>query len=39
LVYVDFENQQRVLKESAHWFKNFLTTPHKIVKQHSVLQK
>ncbi len=36
LVYVDFENQQRVLKESAHWFKNFLTVPHKVIKPHSV---
>ncbi|MHB8261493.1 MAG: GH1 family beta-glucosidase [Bacteroidia bacterium] len=37
LVYVDFENQQRILKESAHWFKNFLTAPHKIAKVYSVL--
>ena len=29
LVYIDFETQQRVLKESAHWFKRFLETTHK----------
>lgn len=36
LVYVDFENQQRIIKESAHWFKKFLTVPHKVSKPHSV---
>ncbi len=36
LVYVDFENQQRIIKESAYWFKNFLTVPHKVTKPHSV---
>ena len=25
LVHIDFETQKRTLKESAHWFKNFLT--------------
>lgn len=37
LVYIDFNTQQRILKESAHWFKNFLTHPHKVEKRHSVL--
>lgn len=29
LVYIDFKTQQRTLKESAHWFKKFLTPPQK----------
>jgi beta-glucosidase len=30
LVYIDFETQQRVLKNSAYWFKQFLAVSHKI---------
>ena len=33
LVYVDFRTQQRVLKESAHWFKKFLAQQHPVKKQ------
>ena len=30
LVYIDFETQQRIVKKSAHWFKNFLQVSHKV---------
>ncbi len=37
LVYIDFDTQQRVLKESAHWFKKFLSIPHKKTENKNVL--
>ena len=37
LVYIDFESQERILKESAHWFKSFLNTAPKAVKKEVVI--
>ena len=37
LVYIDFESQQRILKESAHWFKTFLNGTPKLVKKQTLI--
>jgi beta-glucosidase len=37
LVYIDFESQQRILKESAHWFKTFLNIAPKLIKKQTLM--